>query len=120
MSTDGQEPIHDPIDLLDELDSIIRAQNMLRHRTIALQARYATLQPHADRFDQQDPASDYRRLQIGAVNVESAALRLGYAAESDNGMAWLAIARESAAKIREYPQSELSTERLDVDRRRSR
>ena len=119
MSTDhGQEPIHDPIDLLDELDSIIRAQEMLRHRTIALQARYAALQPHADRFDNY-PA---QLPTFGRVNIESAGDRLGYAArdvELGVGM-WLAAARESAVKVREYPQSQRSAERPEVDRRRSR
>jgi hypothetical protein len=125
MSTEhGQGPIHDPIDLLDELDSIIRAQEVLRHRTIALQARYAALEPHADRFDQPNlnpNLKDFPR-EYGSINVSHTAMRLGDAA---NDMAMtskygLHPARKLAVKVREYPNQARSVEAPAVDRRRSR
>ncbi|MFF2082853.1 hypothetical protein ACFVVM_03720 [Nocardia sp. NPDC058176] len=125
MSTEhGQEPVHDPIDLLDELDSIIRAQEVLRQRTIALQARYAALEPVADRFYQPNPnprLSDFPQ-EYGSINVAHTAERLGHAAH-DMGLTTkyaLSPAREVAEKVREYPQPERSVARPEVDRRRSR
>ncbi|MFD6102647.1 hypothetical protein ACFWFQ_08265 [Nocardia salmonicida] len=121
MSTDhGQEPIHDPIDLLDELDSIIRAQEVLRHRTIALQARYAALEPHADRFDQR--VEGWHLAEHGSINVKHSAVRLGDAAR-DMAMTskyGLHPARKLAVKVREYPEQAPSVEAPAVDRRRSR
>ncbi|WP_328711634.1 hypothetical protein [Nocardia salmonicida] len=125
MSTDhGQEPIHDPSDLLDELDSIIRAQDMLRHRTIALQARYAALQPHADRYDQPhiDPNLKGFPREYGSINVSHTAIRLGDAAK-DMAMTskyGLHPGRKLAVKVREYPNHAPSAEAPTVDRRRSR
>ncbi|MFJ2665698.1 hypothetical protein ACIO14_15225 [Nocardia fluminea] len=122
MSTEhGREPIHDPIDLLDELDSIILAQEMLRHRTVALQARYAALEPIADRFDQPHTDSSFLKTEYGAINVQYSAKNLGYSASDMEGTAsWLRSARELAEKVREYPQPQRSVDLPEVDRRRSR
>lgn len=114
----GQEPIHDPSDLLDELDSIIRAQEMLRHRTTALQARYAALESFAEQFDN---LGGVGRAEFGHINVEFTAKNLDEAAaRQDYAKDWLSHARELAVKVREYPQPRRSTESPEADRRRSR
>ncbi|MFD4461321.1 hypothetical protein [Nocardia sp. NPDC058480] len=99
------EPFFDPDDLLDELDSIIAEQEILQRRTVALQARYAALEPYAERYNQPDPEIDYLSLTYGSVNVESATRRLDAAVSYAPGLtSWLTSARDSAWKIREYPQ----------------
>lgn len=122
MSTEyGQEPFYDPEDLLDELDSIIAAQAILQRRTVALQASYAALEPYADRFDEIDPERGWIPSEFGSVNVDSAAKGLGYAVgPADSFADWLEYARDSASKIRVYPQPQQSASRPEVDRRRSR
>lgn len=105
MSID--EPFFDPEDLLDELDSIIAEQEILQRRTVALQARYAALEPYAERFNQPNPDVDYLSLEYGSVNVESVVRRLDSAATFAPIVGgWLTSARESASAIREYPQRE--------------
>ncbi|WP_156161911.1 hypothetical protein [Nocardia vulneris] len=99
----ANEPVHDPVVLLEELDAIIGEQQRLRERIQVLQAQYQALEPYADRFDRY-PAPAGERSQFGEVNIESAVARLGYAIEDTAGSCWLASARESAACIREYPQ----------------
>ncbi|MGY4100500.1 hypothetical protein ACW2Q0_13240 [Nocardia sp. R16R-3T] len=103
------EPFHDPVDLLDELDSIIQAQERLRQRTIALQARYAALEPHAERYNNPPPSADRRPVEeYGRINVEYTAIRLGDAVKDMAGTAKFHLhpARELAEKVREYPQPE--------------
>ncbi|APE33793.1 hypothetical protein BOX37_07210 [Nocardia mangyaensis] len=115
MSTEhGQEPFYDPEDLLDELDSIIAAQAILQRRTVALQARYAALEPYADRFDEIDPERDWIPRTFGSVNVESTARGLGYAVGPAESFAdWLGHTRDSASKIRVYPRPDRAqTERV--------
>jgi hypothetical protein len=106
MSTD--EPLHDPVDLLDEADAIIREQELLRLRVIALQARYRALEVHAGsgRFDKLDESG--WREEFGSVNVKFAAIRLGDAADdmSSTLQYHLLPVRELAEKVREYPRSE--------------
>lgn len=108
MSTEpDRDSVNDPVDLLDELDSIIRAQEILRHRMIALGARYAALEPYADRFDEPDPEIPWLSRTYGSVNIDSAKDRLSVAARrSEEASAWLSMADECAEKIREYPKSE--------------
>ncbi|MFD4432890.1 hypothetical protein [Nocardia sp. NPDC058497] len=103
----ARESINDPVDMHDELDSIIRQHEILRRRMAALSARYAALEPYADRFDEPHPESPWLSRTYGSVNVESAKDRLEYAARACKSVSeWLSIANESAAKIREYPQPE--------------
>ncbi|WP_329405959.1 hypothetical protein OG563_30470 [Nocardia vinacea] len=116
------EPFHDPAELLDELDSIIREQELLRLRTIALQARYKALESHADRFDKPGK-HEWLPEEYGRINVEYSARFLLHAAGDMAGTAkyGLVPARELAEKIREYPQPEREqADRPPVDRGRSR
>lgn len=113
MSTN--EPQHDPADLLDELDAIMREQELLQARTIALQARYKSLEAHADRYDK-----GYE--EFGSVNVKWTVNNLGAAArEMAAPVVWATMARELAVKVQEYPQPEREQpDRPHVDRGRSR
>ncbi|WP_328410960.1 hypothetical protein [Nocardia sp. NBC_00403] len=97
------EPQHDPADLLDELDAIIREQQLLQARTIALQARYKSLEAYADRYDKPGPSWAHR--EFGSVNVKSTVDRLRYAARDMKWpVEWAVMAREEAEKLQEYPQ----------------
>ncbi|WP_433598866.1 hypothetical protein ACQPXH_24640 [Nocardia sp. CA-135953] len=103
------EPFHDPVELLDELDSIIQAHELLRQRTIALQARYRALEPHAERYNNPPPSADRRPIEeYGSVNVKYTAIRLGDAVDSMAGVPEFHLhpARGLAEKVREYPQPE--------------
>ncbi|WP_433714466.1 hypothetical protein ACQP2U_10330 [Nocardia sp. CA-084685] len=103
------EPFHDPVDLLDELDSIIQAHELLRQRTVALQARYAALEPHAERYNNPPPSADRSPVEeYGRINVKYTAIRLGDAVDDMAAAAkfHLHSARELAEKVREYPQPE--------------
>ncbi|MFJ2834609.1 hypothetical protein ACIO52_04535 [Nocardia sp. NPDC087230] len=103
----ARESINDPVDLYDELDSIIRQQEVLRSRMVALSTRYAALEPYADRFDEPNPEYPWWPSTYGSMNVESAKNRLEYAArDSVSTSEWLSMAHEVAVKIREYPQPE--------------
>ncbi|WP_280367245.1 hypothetical protein [Nocardia wallacei] len=101
------EPFHDPADLLDELDAIIREQESLRHRAIALAAKYRSLETHADRFNK---PGKYEGLpeEYGEINVDHTAIRLGDAAKDMACTVRFVLypARDLAVKVREYPQSE--------------
>ncbi|WP_174188474.1 hypothetical protein [Nocardia barduliensis] len=118
----ANEPLHDPADLLDELDAVIRAQELLQQRTVALQARYQALEAHAERYDKPgDQPWSYD--EYGEVNVKYTAKRLGYAANDMAGTVKYTLrpARELAAKVREYPQPEREqADRSRVERGRSR
>ncbi|WP_253781549.1 hypothetical protein [Nocardia amikacinitolerans] len=119
------EPFHDPVELSDELDDIIRAQEMLRQRTIVLQARYQALQAHADqgRYDKPGKYEYSSPEEFGRVNVKSTASRLECVHETymEAPLSFLRLARESAVKVREYPRPEsVQVERDRPDRRRSR
>lgn len=104
----ANEPLHDPADLLDEVDAIIREQELLRLRAIALQARYRALMVHAEsgRFDKLDESG--WREEIGSVNVKFAAIRLGDAADdmSSTLQYHLLPVRELAVKVQAFPRSE--------------
>ncbi|WP_328435510.1 hypothetical protein [Nocardia puris] len=118
------EPFHDPVELNDELDDIIRAQEMLRLRMVALQARYRALQSAANE-GRYDKPSGYKFLpdEFGEVNVESTTNRLDTAAGwTQTVSGWLELARASAVKVREYPPAEqvAQVESDRLDRRRSR
>ncbi|WP_028477338.1 hypothetical protein [Nocardia sp. CNY236] len=101
------EPFHDPVELLDELDSIVRAQELLRQRVSALLACYRALGPHAEAglFDRLD---EYGwRDVFGSLNVEATVDRLGAAVDYMRySVEWLAAARGLAVQIREYPRPE--------------
>ncbi|WP_435590778.1 hypothetical protein [Nocardia sp. bgisy118] len=119
------EPFYDPVELADELDDIIRAQELLRQRTIALQARYQALQSHADqgRYDKPGKYDYSTPEEFGSVNVNSTANRLGYVHETymNAPLTFLRSALETAVKVREYPRPEsVQVERVRPDRRRSR
>ncbi|MET7770177.1 hypothetical protein [Nocardia sp. NPDC005366] len=121
MSTN--EPFCDPAGLLDELDAITAAQELLRQRTIALQARYAALQTHADvgRFDSLGE-NGWSVEEHGSVNVEYTVKYLKWAAQ-DAGRVGdsLHSARELAVQVREYPQPRRGRAEITrVDRGRSR
>ncbi|WP_068060362.1 hypothetical protein [Nocardia xishanensis] len=109
---------HDPVELSDELDDIIRAQEMLRQRTIALQARYQALQSLADegRYDKPGKYEYSSPEEFGSVNVNSTATRLGYVHETymDAPLSFLRAARESAVKVREYPRPEREQDELSA------
>lgn len=118
----ANEPMHDPADLLDELDAIIREQELLRQRTIALQARYRALEPHADRYNKPGNTS-WGCDEYGEINVKYTAERLGYAVKDMAGAVkyGLGPARELAVKVREYPEPQREqVGRPQVDRGRSR
>ncbi|WP_410875277.1 hypothetical protein [Nocardia sp. A7] len=105
MSID--EPFFDPEDLLDELDSIIREQSMLEARTTALRARYAALEPFADRYNEPS-GNPFIVKEHGCINVEYAAKYLDDASQhmqltTKHG---LKPARRLAEKVREYPAPE--------------
>jgi hypothetical protein len=108
------EPLHDPADLLDELDAVIRAQELLQQRVIALQALYRALESHAEsgRFDKLGP--DGRIEIFGTVNVGSTVSRLEAVTNPymDAPLDFLRLAREVAVEVREYPRPE----REQVDR----
>lgn len=108
----ASEPLHDPADLLDELDAVIREQTLLRLRTMALQARYRALEAHADRYDKPGPSGKtWDAEEFGSVNIRSVVDRLGYAAKEMRWpVEWAAMGREPAEKIREYPQPERGVE----------
>ncbi|WP_433629094.1 hypothetical protein [Nocardia sp. CA-120079] len=113
-----------PLELLDELDAIVREQELLRLRTIALQARYRALGPHADLFNK--PGSDGKPWsceEYGRVNVKYTAQHLGSAAHDMAATLKYGLhsAHELAEKVREYPQPEREqADRPLVDRGRSR
>ncbi|MFI2473887.1 hypothetical protein [Nocardia xishanensis] len=109
------EPFHDPVELSDELDDIIRVQEMLRQRTIALQARYQALQSFADEGRYDKPGKyEYLPEEFGKVNVNATANRLGYVHETymEAPLTFLRSARESALKVREYPRPEREQDEL--------
>ncbi|MBF6296809.1 hypothetical protein IU459_04525 [Nocardia amamiensis] len=116
------EPLHDPADLLDELDAVIREQELLRLRAIALQARYRALEPFAGRYDKPGN-TPWACDEYGELNVKYTAEGLGSAADD---MArtlkyGLRYVRGLAAKVREYPQPEREqVDRSRVERGRSR
>lgn len=120
MNTRMQEPFHDPVDLLDELGAVIRAQDLLRRRVLALQARYAALEPYADRFDKPGIRIGIPE-EFGRLNVEWAARYLGDAAKDMAGTVkyGLGPAREYADKIRVYPQPPAKAHASHDDWRRS-
>ncbi|WP_040703981.1 hypothetical protein [Nocardia takedensis] len=107
------EPFHDPVDLFDELDSIVRAQELLRQRMVALQAKYRALQPYAEagRFDKLD--ANGWPTEFGAVNVEHTAIGLGDAARLAGGVYDYGLRRtcDLAEKVREYPRRPQHSER---------
>lgn len=114
------EPFHDPVELSDELDDIIRVQEMLRQRTAALQARYRALQSHADegRYDKPGEYEYSSPEEFGRVNVSSTVSRLECVHETymEAPLAFLRLARASAVKVREYPRTEREQDELsDVD-----
>ncbi|WP_406272501.1 hypothetical protein OH799_32890 [Nocardia sp. NBC_00881] len=118
----ASEPLHNPADLLDELDAIIREQEFLQLRTTALQGRYKALESHADRYDKPGP-QPWQCEELGSVNVKYTASGLGYAAGDMAGTLkhWLRHVRELAEKVREYPQPEYEqVDRSQADRWRSR
>lgn len=126
MSADhGHEPIHDPADLLGELESIMRAQAVLEARTTVLRARYAALEPLADRYDQPGDGLYSPPKEHGAINVKYATLYLDDAVSHMQGATTFALipARRTAEKVREYPQptaAQVPVDRPEIDRRRSR
>ncbi|WP_147141791.1 hypothetical protein [Nocardia ninae] len=109
MST--HEPLHDPANLLAELDAIIREQEQLRQRASALRARYKAMQPQASRFDFYPAPAGER--QFGSVNIEATASRLDYATRDSGVATWLDAARETAALVREYPQQERAAGQIE-------
>ncbi|MFC8385848.1 hypothetical protein [Nocardia sp. NPDC057272] len=120
MSTNHQEPIHDPIDLLDELDSITRAQDMLRHRMAALAARYRTLESVRDRFDHPAAADAPYSTEYGHLNAQFSVEYLDWASGyADSAVKTLGSARTRAARIREK-SGQAQAEAPAIDRRRSR
>lgn len=97
---------HDPNDLLDELDAVIRENELLSLRMAALQARYEALQGQADagRFDKLD-ASGWVEVH-GSVEVEYTARGVRDAVRNTTWTTqYLRSARELAANVREYPQA---------------
>lgn len=97
---------HDPIDLMDELDAVIRENELLIMRMSALQARYEALQGQADagRFDKLD-ASGWVEVH-GDIEVKYTARGLRDAVENSTWTTqYLRSARELAANVREYPQA---------------
>lgn len=97
---------HDPNELLDELDAVIREHELLGLRMTALQARYQALQERADagQFDKLD-ASGWVEVH-GGVEVEYTARGVGDAVRNATWTTrYLRSARELAANVRVYPQA---------------
>ncbi|MGV9676364.1 hypothetical protein ACWDSJ_13875 [Nocardia sp. NPDC003482] len=116
MSAD--ESLHDPADLLDELDAIIREQELLRQRAIALAARYRALKPHGERFDKPGPVVGVPE-EFGRVNVDFAAQDVQEAAKEMVYVSrWFGLAHNYAALVREYPRPEREqADRAQVEER---
>ncbi|MGW1741332.1 hypothetical protein ACWCPQ_21305 [Nocardia sp. NPDC001965] len=114
-----REPFNDPADLLDELDSIIREQQLLRLRVEALQARYRELEPYAERFDKPGLNEWSTPETFGSVNIESAVNRLdAVVREMAWSQKWLQMTATVAAKVQEYPRRQLVVDGLQVGRSR--
>lgn len=133
MSAQREPEFNDPGELLDEMDALLREQELLRRRMVTLGARYRALQGEAEtgRFDK--PGRDAAHLceEYGSLNVKWAAQELGRAATyAENTLGYLRHASADAVKVREYPQPqrkqieipapEPERVRPVVDRRRSR
>lgn len=105
-------PLHDPAELLAELDSIVRDQESLRQRVIALQARYEELQPDAERFN--EPGEyEWETKEFGSLNVKWAAKSLHDAADRIRWPGpWFELAREYAVKVREYRQHDAGRDQV--------
>ncbi|PXX66938.1 hypothetical protein DFR70_103693 [Nocardia tenerifensis] len=97
----ANEPVHDPAVLLDELDAIIREQELLRQRTAVLQTSYQALEPSPNSFDR--------------VDIKATANRLSYVHESymDAPLVFLRLARESASSIGERRQRDQVARQVD-------
>ncbi|WP_054813388.1 hypothetical protein [Nocardia arizonensis] len=114
MSTN--EPLHDPVDLLDELDAITREQELLRQRVVALRAKYRSLESFADAggFDKFG-RYEFVPEEFGRVNVDAVSTRLEYTADALRAPdKWLRSARECAVKVREYPRESRESGREDA------
>lgn len=106
----GREPFNDPVELLDELDSLIAEQESLRLRAVALAARYRELESYAGRFDKPGPTEWSPTETFGSVNIEFTVRNLVGAVRDMAATAKYSLlpARELAEKVREYPQRELA------------
>ncbi|MEV0107213.1 hypothetical protein AB0H42_12835 [Nocardia sp. NPDC050799] len=96
-----REPFNDPVELLDELDTLIAEQEALRLRSLA--ARYRELEQFGDRFDKPgDPFPE----EYGRINAEFAGKYLDSAVKDVEGLLKYALrpARQLAEKVRVYPQ----------------
>ncbi|MBH0777271.1 hypothetical protein [Nocardia bovistercoris] len=104
------EPLHDPVELLGELNAVIREQELLRQRMVALQAKYRSLESFAEAGGFDKPGRyEFLPEEFGRVNLDAATARLDDAADAMSGPErWLRLAREYAAKVREYPRPDRS------------
>jgi len=110
------DPHHDPDDLLDELDAIIRDRDLLHRRMLALAAKYRAIQPWSELWSREGvPVGDgfegyeFGDMHIGNTvqNLRSAASMLaeGYAAKQ------MGETRATAARVRVYePLTEVSAD----------
>jgi len=95
------DPIHEPADLLDELDELIRDFGNLHLRATALAAKYRTLEPWSNRWNRYphpDPT-------FGHLNIAWAVRELeGFASGAVGSYLRdrLTDARGHAAEIRDY------------------
>ncbi|WP_067652933.1 hypothetical protein [Nocardia harenae] len=106
MSAQREPEFNDPVELLDELDAVLREQELLKRRVEALGARYGALQGPAEagRFDQWSEDKAFPE-EYGSVNVKAAQQRLKYAAGSMSGpLEWVRLARDCAELVQECPQ----------------
>ena len=95
------DPIHEPEDLLDELDEAIRDYDALRLRIEALAAKYRALEPWSNRWNR----SPHPEPTFGELNIDWTVRELDGFASSPSGTYQrerLAVAREKAAKLRDY------------------
>lgn len=94
------DPPHDPPDLLDELDALVRDQELLRLRAVMLAAKYRALEPHSDLWDNY-PADDP---EFGEMNIRATARALESVSSMLSGYVseLFTEARTAAAKVRPY------------------
>ncbi|MEU9515866.1 hypothetical protein, partial [Micromonospora sp. NPDC048169] len=101
------DPLHEPADLLDELDELARETDSLRMRIEALSAKYRSLEPWSEswnRFPHEKPEFGEHNLFYAGLEFKSAATFAEHVAKE------LQDAREYAAKIRDYSPELLTPE----------
>lgn len=101
------DPPHDPADLLDEIDALVRDQEMLRQRALTLAAKYRAIEPWADLWSRDGVQTDEgsEGYVHGDLNINRTVGALSGTAQFIEGaQGYLAEARGHAATVREYDE----------------